>query len=117
MEDDMVQTGYPYRLTDVFMHKTNYRELMQYLVSVDAKFGTGDKTNNLGINRFSIPALNGLGINRVDAGISEGTLVGLDKNNPCGTFYYNLDPSYSSDNLEGFSSMSMSMRKGTRKQQ
>jgi len=101
MEDDMVQTGYPYRLTDVFMHKTNYREIMGYMLTVDAKFGTGDRSNNIGANSFQIPALNGITINRVNSGISEGTLVGMDRNNPCGTMYYNLDPAYSSDNVEG----------------
>ncbi len=101
MEDDMVQTGYPYRLTDSYLHKTNYRELMSYLLTVDAKFGTGDKANNIAADSMTIPVLNGLTVHRVYAGMTEGCIMGLDKNNPCGTFYYNLDPKFSSDNIEG----------------
>jgi len=101
MEDDMVQIGYPYRLTDVYLHKTNYRQLLAYMLTVDAKFGTGDRNNNIGANSFSIPALNGITCRRVDSGMAASNIMGLDRNNPAGTFYYNLDPKYSSDNVEG----------------
>lgn len=101
MEDDMVQIGYPYKLTESYLHKTNYRELMTYLLTIDAKFGTGDKANNIAADSLTIPVLNGLTVHRVQSGIAEGSIMGLDKNNPCGTFYYNLDPKFSTNNIDG----------------
>jgi hypothetical protein len=47
----------------------------------------------VGEDAVYIPALRGT-IHRVDEGLTESDILGLDKQNPAGTYYYYNDPRY-----------------------
>jgi len=97
----MHREGYPYGLTDVYVHSDNYFELLQYLTAMDID---GDKQKNLyGVPTMSsmdidIPVV-GATIHGLDSGISEGYALGMDKRNPAGTLFYNNNPKYSTANI------------------
>jgi hypothetical protein len=97
LEDGFIKEGYPYRLTDLFINKTNFKELKEYLTSVD--IGEYKQTNlygvpTQGIDRMEIPVV-GTTVHRLLSGISEGAALALDKNNPGMTIFYNNSPRYS----------------------
>lgn len=98
LEDVFIREGYSYRLTDVFVHKTNFKELKKYLTSLDINqykqenlYGT---PNNGARDSLTIPVV-GTTVHRLLSGISEGSIYALDKSNPGITIYYNQSPRYS----------------------
>lgn len=98
LEDVFIREGYSYRLTDVFVHKTNFKELKKYLTSLDINqykqenlYGT---PNNGSKDMLEIPVV-GTTVHRLLSGISEGSIYALDKDNPGITIYYNQSPRYS----------------------
>ena len=99
LEDCMLREGYPYRLTDVFMHRTNFKELKKYLTSIDI---TNEKQKEVygvptvGLDKMTIPVV-GSTIHRLLSGINEGSIIGLDRNNPGMTIFYNNSPRYSTN--------------------
>lgn len=101
LEAQMEREGYPYELTDTLIHKTNFTELKAYLTSLDID-GTKQKDiygqPQISKSKIDIPIIQG-SVHKMQSGISEGSVIGLDRNNPCGTIYYNNDPKYSSENI------------------
>ena len=97
LEDCFLREGYPYRLTDVFIHKDNFKELRKYLTSIDINEW---KQQNLYGNpsgssdRLNIPVA-GVTVHRLLSGINEGSIIALDRNNPGMTIFYNQSPRYS----------------------
>ena len=97
LEDVMLREGYPYRLTDVFVHRTNFKELKKYLTSIDI---SDEKQKEIygvptvGLDTMNIPVV-GANIRRLLSGISEGSIIGIDRNNPGMTIFYNNSPRYS----------------------
>lgn len=96
LEEQMEREGYPYQLTDLYINKTNWFELKKYLTSVDV---TDAKQRDIygvpAINKDSmnIPVIQG-DVHKVVSGIDEGYVLGLDRNNPCGSYFYNNDPMF-----------------------
>jgi hypothetical protein len=100
-EDEMVQEGYPYRMTDVFLEQTNFKELKAYLTSMDI----GDAKQKLiyGMpivqnDTITIPVVSST-IHRLLSGLSHGALLALDANNPAGTIFYNNNPKYATEKI------------------
>jgi hypothetical protein len=101
LEDVFIREGYSYRLTDVFVHKTNFKELKKYLTSLDINqykqenlYGT---PNNGSRDYFDIPVV-GTTVHRLLSGVSEGSIIALDRNNPGMTIFYNPSRRYSAMN-------------------
>lgn len=95
--DSMDRDGYAYSMTDVYCHKTNWKELNQYLMNVDITDGKQEKifgTPTVTSDIISIPILGG-DVHKLRTGFDEGSLLGLDRNNPAGTVYYYNDPEFS----------------------
>ena len=95
------QEGYPYNLTDVYLHKTNWRELKSYLTSIDV----GDLKQR---EIYGMPAIKkssidipivGSTVHKQLSGITENAILGLDRNNPAATVFYNNNPKYSSKTI------------------
>ena len=91
------QEGYPYTLTDVYLHNTNWRELKGYLTSID--IGDLKQRDIYGMPSISkksidIPVV-GASVHKMLSGITENTILGMDRNNPAATVYYNNNPKYS----------------------
>ena len=98
VKNAMKRSGYPYRASDVYLNDTQWEELEAYLMFTDY---TDTKQSRLfgwptvNGDSMNIPGL-GLDVTRVDTGISAGTLLCLDRNNPAATMYYNIDPKFGS---------------------
>jgi len=93
----MRRKGYPYRLTDVFLHTDNFGELEGYLTSMDINSvkqeriygmpgGTGDT--------IRIP-IAGCNVTALDDGITEGYVLGVDGNRLGAETHYFIDPAFS----------------------
>lgn len=94
----MKREGYPYRMTDVYLHDTNWQELLLYLTNVDvdgakqkAFYGVPEIDQDV----IRVPVVKS-DIHSLMSGLDEGYALGLDRNNPCGTVYYNVDPAFGS---------------------
>ena len=97
LEDAFIREGYQYRLTDVYVHKTNYKELRKYLTSIDINewkqqnlYGNPSGRSDI----LSIPVV-GVNVHRLLSGVDEGSVVAIDRNNPGMTIFYNQSPRYS----------------------
>lgn len=97
LEDVFIREGYPYRLTDLFIHKTNFKELRKYLTSLDINewkqmnlYGNPAGKSDM----LDIPVA-GVTVHRLLSGVSEGSIVAIDRNNPGMTIFYNQSPRYS----------------------
>lgn len=98
LEDAFIREGYAYRLTDVFVHKDNFKELKKYLTSIDIDQYKQEKLygtpNNGNRDTLEIPVV-GATVHRLLSGISEGSIIAIDRNNPGITIFYNQSPRYS----------------------
>lgn len=107
LEDCFIREGYPYRLTDVYIHKENFKELKKYLTSIDINQYKQEKLygvpNNGGRDAIDVPVA-GVTVHRLLSGVDEGSIVAIDKNNPGMTIFYNQSPRYSvvGNNYETF---------------
>ncbi len=101
LEDAFIREGYAYRLTDVFIHKDNFKELKKYLTSLDINqykqenlYGT---PNNGKRDSIEIPVV-GTTVHRLLSGVDEGSIIAIDRDNPGITIFYNQSPRYSAMN-------------------
>lgn len=96
MAEAMDREGYPYQQTDVFVEKTNFYELQQFLVNVTA--GDLKQREILGMpvitkDMMTIPAAQ-CNIRKLKSGLTHGTALSMDGRNPAATIYYNNNPQY-----------------------
>ncbi|MFA7695297.1 MAG: hypothetical protein WCX63_07160 [Methanoregula sp.] len=101
LEEQMEREGYPYSLTDVFVHKTNWYELKKYLTSVDineAKQRLIYGVPEIKKDQITVPVC-GADVWKVKSGLSEGYALGLDRNNPCAELHYYVDSKFSQETV------------------
>lgn len=85
--------GYPYEMTDLYLEKANYFELLKILTQTDINY----VINPLG-GMPSIPQIAGVNIHNLSTQSSELThsyFLGADKRYPGITIYEHLDPGFS----------------------
>lgn len=106
MSEDMRQEGYPYRLTDTYVHDDNWYEADEYVLFLDNRkidatvdIGADNQNNRLNINKLPNMTLWGL-----LSGMTEGDVLGLDRNNSAGTFYWSVDPKFQVTRADGTTS-------------
>lgn len=96
----MRRTDKPFACTDIFVNTADYNDLELYMIDVNADAAKrqliGQTT--VGEDDIYIPALRGT-VHRIDEGIEEGRILGLDKINPCGTYYYYNDGKYGTQTI------------------
>jgi len=103
---DMEQDEYPYELTDVYLHKDNYDELLKYLMTLDVV--KGERETIWGMPNFKTPTVDmpvlGMKAHRMRRGTIEGSVLGLDARFSPATFYYARNPKYpqAEENALGF---------------
>lgn len=107
LAQDMERDEYPYGLTDVYVHKQNYWELMHFLKNLQVT--TEEKKAIWGMPdikapQISIPVVGNVAVHKMVNGVVEGGILGLDRRFPAGTFYYARNPKYptTTDNKIGF---------------
>lgn len=87
--------GYPYELSDLYVHKTNYFEFMKYLQGIDINW----VVSPIGGGR-KVPEVNGVKLHNLHSTqLAEGGYIGLDERYPACTIYKYLDPEHST--MEG----------------
>lgn len=92
---NMRREGYPYRLTDVLVHNDNLVELQQYLTAIDISDAKQKQIYGLpSDDAIEVPAA-GCTVHGLMSSLSEGTIIGLDKNHAAGSLYYFIDPEFS----------------------
>ena len=96
----MRRTDKPFACTDIFINTADYNDLELYLIDVNADLAKRQMigTTTVGEDSIYIPALRGT-VHRIDDGIDESTIVGLDKVNPAGTYYYYNDGRYGTQSV------------------
>ncbi len=104
---DMERDEYPYELTDVYLNKTNYWELMDYLINLNV--GVNEKKEIWGMpntqsTQVSIPVVGNVKVHKMKSAITEGSILGLDTRFSPATFYYGINPKYpqATENNMGF---------------
>jgi hypothetical protein len=91
----MKREGYPYRMTDLYVHMDNFEEMETYLAQSDVAayrdaalaVGNGDE---MILPMAGKPVLRGM-----FSGITEGDIMGLDRFHPGASLFYNNDPMFS----------------------
>ena len=91
----MKREGYPYRCTDVYVESTNFNEMEAFLIASDIpayreaaiSVGNGDA--------ITLPMAGKPTFHGMFSGITHGDILGLDKNHPGSSLYYNNDPQFS----------------------
>lgn len=96
-EQFSVNEGYTYRFTDAYVEKTNWHELHRYVLDYDNRYLVGGAPK-VDRDLIYIPSLD-LKVHKVMSGVSEGTLLGLDMNNPVTEYHYYNDPEYATANV------------------
>lgn len=96
----MKRTGYAYKMTDFLLNDTNLEELEGYVSSIvtnDAKQAAVYGNPVISNNSLQIPIVGN--VRGLASSISEGYVLGIDKNNPAATLYYNNSPRHSVDQI------------------
>ena len=99
-KNTMKREGYEYKMTDVLLHNDNYEELEGYLATVDI-------TDMQRMKIYGVPTVNRQTINiplvgditGVLSGMTEGSILGLDRDNPCAELHYYVDPKFGTDKV------------------
>lgn len=95
VEASMIE-GYPYELNELFLHKTNYFEMMKYLQGIDINW----VRDPLAPEGRVMPVVNGVRINNLHSTqLAEGGYIGLDARYPAITVYEYKDPKHNT--IEG----------------
>jgi len=103
---DFERDEYPYELTDVYIHKQNFGELLNYLVNLNV--AQGEREAVFGVPDFKKRALHipvlGINVHRVKGGLNEGSILGVDSRFSPATYYYGVNPKYpqATENNLGF---------------
>ena len=99
-KNKLKREGYEYKVTDVLVDNANYEELEGYLAGIDvnefkSKMVYGIPT----INRqtINIPLVGN--VTGVMSGMTEGTILGLDIDNPSAELHYYVDPKFGSEKV------------------
>lgn len=91
------RVGYPFRLTDSFVHETNWYELADKITFYDADYDSKAKiygVMDVSKDTIYVP-LAKTTVHLVMDGIDEGYILSLDKNNKAAELHYFNDPEYS----------------------
>lgn len=94
-KNKMKREGYAYRMTDAIIANENFEELEGYLAGIDvnefkSKMIYGVPTLNE--DTINIPLVGD--VTGVLSGMTEGTILGLDRNNPCAELHYYVDSKF-----------------------
>lgn len=95
----MKREGYPYRMTNAFVHMNNLNELEGFLMSseIAALRDLVFKSNPM--DTISLPLSGNLTVKGLFSGVTDGDILGVDKANPGAAVYYYNDPKYSAQKV------------------
>lgn len=94
-KNKMKKEGYAYRLTDVIVDNTNFEELEGYLATIDVNEFRSKTVYGVPVlneDTIDIPLVGK--VTGVLSGMTEGSILGLDMNNPCAELHYYVDSKF-----------------------
>lgn len=96
----MRRSDKPFACTDIYINTADYNDLELYLIDVNADLAKRQMigSTTVGEDSVYIPALRAT-VHRVDDGVDEGRILGIDRANPAGTYYYYNDNRYGSQSI------------------
>lgn len=93
-KNTMKREGFVFRMTDMFVHNDNLAELEGYLVGSDIPEYRNVALNMPISDTMTLPIEGKPQIHGVFSGITEGYVLGVDKNNPGAELHYYNDSKY-----------------------
>jgi hypothetical protein len=97
LESEFDREGYAFAMTDMFVHKTNWYEMKRYLTSVDINEAKQRLMYGVPVikkDQITIPVVDSE-LWKVKSGITEGSFLCLDRNNPGIELHYFIDSKFS----------------------
>jgi len=96
LAEQMEREGYPFRLTDAFVTKAQWYELIQIVTRKDSSANgmTGIGAQITG-DYITMP-YTGTKIRKVVSGLTDSYILGVDQNNPAAELHYFVDEAYGS---------------------
>jgi len=91
----MKRTGYPYRMTDMFVDLTNEGEMELFLSASEIPQYRDAVLNAPVADTIVLPIEGKPVLHGLSEGITHGDIFGLDRNHPAGAMFYNNDPQFS----------------------
>lgn len=87
--------GYPYRLTDAFVHATSLNEMEGFLISSELPQYRDAVINSPLQDQIVLPLEGRPTLHGCFSGVTDGDILGLDKNHPAASLFYQNDPKFS----------------------
>lgn len=86
--------------TDIFVNTADYEDLELWSINVNADLAKRELIGKtmVGDNSLYIPALKA-NVHRIDEGVDEGSILGIDAVHPFATYYYYNDSKYGSQSV------------------
>jgi len=97
LAQDLKREGYPYKMTDVYIHSNEYFDLLKFLTNLDI---SGEKQRtifgvpNIQETVINIPVLGNAAVHMLDSSITTQDIIAFDRTFPAGTYYYAINPKY-----------------------
>ena len=97
LAQDLKREGYPYKMTDVYIHSNEYFDLLKFLTNLDI---SGEKQRtifgvpNIQETVINIPVLGNAAVHMLDSSITTQDIIAFDRTYPAGTYYYAVNPKY-----------------------
>jgi len=89
----MKKEGYEYRMTDIFAHMTSLTEIETFLLGSEIQ-AYRDAAMTALQDAIVLPMEGKPIFHGCFSGITDGYLLGLDRNNPCAEYHYYVDPNF-----------------------
>lgn len=86
--------GYPYRLTDAFVHSTSLNEMEGFLLGSEIPAYRDAVTLNTYQDAIALPMEGKPVLHGCFSGVTDGDILGIDRRNPAAALYYNNDQDY-----------------------
>jgi len=95
--EDLDREGYPYQMTDAYIHSKEYYDLLRHLTFLDT--GTEKQKTVFGVPDITqptvtIPVLGNVAVHKLKSSMTTQDILVFDRNFPCGTYYYAVNPKY-----------------------
>ena len=95
--EDLDREGYPYQMSDVYIHFAEYYDLLRHLTFLDVgneKQKTVFGVPNILQPTITIPVLGNVAVHKLKSSITTQDIIVFDRNFPAGTYYYAVNPKY-----------------------
>lgn len=97
-KNTMKREGYPYRMTDIFAYMTSLNELEAFLLASEIPAFRESAMN--GMNDSIVLPIEGKPVfHGLFSGISDGYVLGIDRENPPAEYHYYVDPKFGTETV------------------